>query len=63
MVEFSIGLILGIFIMCCLYVSRENKAEDKIKRAIDWIENNGIEYRPDSRKQIVIDILRGGKDD
>ena len=37
MIEFSIGFIIGIAIMCCLHVSRENKAQDRINKAIGLI--------------------------
>ena len=76
MINFILGLIIGgligIGIMCLLQINRDNKAQRRIDKAIEYIENEGehtdcsgepIYYLDEEQEEELLEILGGDVDD
>ena len=68
MIELIIGFVFGIFLMCCLYVSRNDELQQRIDKAIEFIEEHNIigtnkEYLPSEIEKCysleLMEILQG----
>lgn len=57
-----IGSIIGIFLMCLLQINRDNKAQRRINKAIEYIENPRHEMSVRTY-QNLLEILGGDVDD
>lgn len=57
-----IGVLIGVGIMCLLQINRDNKAQRRINRAIEYIGNKNIGI-PRKTREKAIKILRGLDDE
>lgn len=66
MISFLIGGICGVFLMCLLQINRDNEAQRRINKAIDFIKHNAI-YEDFNMLggdcEELIEILGGDVDD
>ena len=66
MINFILGLIIGsiigIFLMCLLQINRDNKAQRRINRAIEYIGNKNIGI-PKKTREKAIKILKCDDDE
>lgn len=72
MISFIIGGICGIGLMCLLQINRINEMQNRIDKAIEYIENEGehtdcsgepIYYLDEEQEEELLDILGGDVDD
>jgi hypothetical protein len=62
MIGFFIGGICGVGLMCLLQIYRDNEAQRRINRAIEYIGNKNIGI-PRKTRDKAIKILGGDVDD
>ena len=67
MISFFIGGICGVVLMCLLQINRDNKAQRKINRAIEYVKNENLRIVdiskeiPELCEKELLEIL-GGKE-